>query len=300
MATEHVKPFHRDKEDENPEDFLRSFFRRMGQASDDIRKQQFKYFLQADSVADEWYEDLKEAEKKDWSTIEDAFNKCWPRRKAAKKTREEYEEEIMGTKLQMEDLGKKETTAGRDTYLHIAWADKMEMIVRGAKIVTMTTYIGQVRKELPKLLREKVGAGHADWAAFLQAVRDVDTDHIRDGMSIWKKEREEQEAVKKRLQQLEKLIASPTAPLRHQMTTFSLGNTQQNPSQPARQVAVTPVNPFSGTSGGSGNLFTPKNARPPATQEDRTALLANTVRPGGWEKATLITSKISVNFCLFR
>ena len=49
MPNEHIDPFHGDKEDENPEDFLRSFFRRMGSATDETRKQQFKYFLQADS-----------------------------------------------------------------------------------------------------------------------------------------------------------------------------------------------------------------------------------------------------------
>ena len=272
MATEHVTPFHGDKDDENPEDFLRSFFRRMGTASDDVRKQQFRYFLQADSTADEWFDGLTAAEKKDWNNIEEAFNKRWPRRKVVKKTKEEYEEEITGTKLQTEDLGKKEKTAGRETYSHIAWADKMETIVKGAKIDETTTYIGQVRKELPKILREKVGAGHASWTAFLQAVRDVDVDHIRDGVSMWKKEQEEQQALKKRVQQLEKLTASPTAPIRQQMTTFSLGNPQQNPTQATRQT-TTPTNPFTGTAGGSGNLFAPKNSRPPPTQADRTALL---------------------------
>ena len=196
MATEHVNPFHGDKEDENPEDFLCSFYRRMGTASGDTKKQQFLYFLQADSVADEWFDELSEAERKDWNTIETAFAKRWPRKKAAKKSKEEYEEEITGTRLQVEDLGKKEKIAGKETYSHIVWVDKMETIVRAAKIEG-TTYIGHIRKELPKLLREKVGTGHANWAAFLQAVRDIDLDHIREGAKNWKKEQEEQLALKK-------------------------------------------------------------------------------------------------------
>ena len=185
MTTEHITPFHGDKEDENPEDFLRSFYRRMGTASEDTRKQQFRYFLQADSAADEWFDDLPTADKKDWNTIEAAFNKRWPRKKAVKKTKEEYEEEITSTPLQMENLGKKEKTAGRETYSHITWADKMETMVRGAKIESTTTYIGHVRKELPQLLKEKVGTGHADWTTFLQAVRDVDLDHIKEGVAEW-------------------------------------------------------------------------------------------------------------------
>jgi hypothetical protein len=283
MPTDHVDPFHGDKEDENPEDFLRAFFRRMGTSTDDVKKQQFKYFLQADSAADEWFDDLQPADKKDWNTIESAFNKRWPRKKAAKKTTEEYEEEITGLRLKMEDLGKKEKTAGREVYSHIAWADKMTTIVKGAKIETTTTYIGQVRKELPKLLREKIGAGHADWTAFLQAVRDVDVDHIRDGVDIWKKEQDEQDTLRKRVQQLEKLTASPTAPLRHQMTTFNLGNASPSTTQQPRQTPANPANPFVGNTGGRGNLFQApqtgnppqtNNPRPPATQADRTALLA--------------------------
>jgi hypothetical protein len=284
MQTEQVNPFHGDKEGENPEDFLRSFFRRMGTSNDEVKKQQFKYFLQADSVADEWFEDLQPADKKDWNAIEDAFNKRWPRKKAAKKTVEEYEEEITGLKLKTEDLGKKEKTAGREVYSHIAWADRMATIVKGAKIESTTTYIGHVRKELPKMLRELIGTGHADWTAFLKAVRDADIDHIRDGADIWRREQEEKEALKKRIQQLEKLTASPTAPLRQQMTTFGIGSTAANPARPQQQTPATPVNPFIGASGGRGNLFYASNTqtrppqtnnpRPPPTQADRDALLS--------------------------
>jgi hypothetical protein len=68
-------------------------------------------------------------------------------------------------KLKMEDLGKKEKMAGRETYSHIVWADKMATTVKGAKIEATMTYIGQVRKEFLRSLREKVGAGHADWTS---------------------------------------------------------------------------------------------------------------------------------------
>jgi hypothetical protein len=281
MATEQVAPFHGDKEDENPEDFLRSFFRRMGSANGEVKTQQFPNFLQADSVADEWFEELDETDKKDWNAILNAFRKRWPRKKAAKKTVEEYEEEITGLRLKMEDMGKKEKIAGRDVYTHIAWADKMATNVRGAKLDKSTTYIGHVRRELPKLLREKVGVGHTSWTAFIQAVRDVDIDHIRDGAEIWKKEQQEQDNFKKRIQQLEKLTASPTAPIRQQMSSFNIGNPPPANHLTPRQT-TTPANPFTGTNGGSGNLLYPTqtkppfqtgNTRPPPTQADRAAIL---------------------------
>ena len=197
MPNEHVEPFHSDKEDENPEDFLQSFFRCMGTAGDDTKKQQFKYFLQADSVADEWFDELAQKDMKDWNAIESAFHIRWPRKKASKKTTEEYEEEIIGLQLKTEDLGKKEKTAGREVYTHIVWADKMETIVKGVKIETTTMYIRHVRKDLPDVVREKVGAGHANWMTFLQAVRDVDPAHLKEGVDLWKKKQEEQEAIKR-------------------------------------------------------------------------------------------------------
>jgi hypothetical protein len=285
MATEHVAAFHGDKKEENPEDFLRSFFRRMGAANDDVKKQQFPNFLQADSAADEWFDELTQVEKKDWPAIEAAFHLRWPRKKAAKKAREEYEAEITGLGLKTEDLGKKETIAGREVYSHIAWADEMAAIVKGAKLEATTTYIGHVRKELPKVLKDKVGTVHADWGAFLQAVRDVDIEHIKDGADTWrkeqdtrKKEQDEQETLRKRIQQLEKLTASPTAPLRQQMTSFGIGNSPQ----PSQQVTTSSANPFASNTGGRGNLFQttlPRpaaqiNSRPQATLADRTALMA--------------------------
>lgn len=279
MASEQVAPFHGDKDDENPEDFLRSFFRRMGTSTDEVRKQQFPNFLQADSVADEWFEELAGNEKESWAKIETAFRARWPRKKAAKKTNEEYEEEVRGLELKMEELGKKEKIAGRDVYTHIAWAEKMGTIVRGAKLENTTTHIGHVRKNLPTLLREKLGAGHTNWTTFLKAVREMDIDHIRDGVDIWKKEQAKEEAVRKRIGELEKLITtSPTAPIRQQMSTFNIGN-QPAPAPVFQQATGTAANPFTANSGGRGNLFTqprggaPNYApRPPPTPADRAAI----------------------------
>jgi hypothetical protein len=281
MSNEHVTPFHGDREDENPEDFLRSFYRRMGTGNEAAMKQQFQNFLQADSAADEWFDELQEADKKDWNAIEAAFHKRWPRKKAAKKTTVEYEEEITGLKLKIEDMGKKEKIAGREVYSHIAWADKMAITVRGAKLEGTTTYIGHVRKDLPKMVREKVGAVHADWTAFLQAVRDVEVDHIKEGVELWKKGQEENEAIRKRIQQLEKLTASPTGPIRQQMSAFNISNQPPATTQSVVQASGNQANPFTSNTGGRGNLSYPaqarppvQNTRPPATQADRTALLA--------------------------
>jgi hypothetical protein len=275
MAAETITPFQGDKEDENPEDFLRAFYRRMGDKTDDTRKAQFPYYLQADSVADEWYMDLVDNDKKSWSDIEKAFRKRWPRKKQVKKTDDEYEDEIMGRKLKAEDLGKKEKVAGREVYTHIAWADKMATSVKGAKWEKTTNQLRQVRKNLPNILREKVGTSHADWEEFLTAVRDVDVEYIRDSIDIKNKE---QAAIEQRLRSLEAISRSPTAPLRQQLSTVAIS------SQPSNLNSQVIGDPFANAGGGRGNLafttnpatgrqakaqFTNSNPRPAATPEQK-------------------------------
>src|SRR5277367_4576716 len=247
MSNEVVTPFHGDRDDENSEDFIRAFFRRMGNSSDDVKKAQFPNYLQADSTADDWFAELTPAEKKTWSDIETAFRTRWPRKKQVKKTHEEYEAEIVEYKLKVEDLGKKETVAGREVYSHVAWADRMAIAAKGAKIDKTSTNIGQIRKELPKIIREKVGTGHADWDAFLQAVRDVDIDHIKDAMNLWNKEQAEKKEMAQRVQMLESVSKSPTAPLRRQFTSIALSN---QPTTPAN----ADDNPFTNASRGQGSL----------------------------------------------
>ena len=268
MAAEIILPFHGDKEDENPEDFLRAFYRRMGDKSDDTRKAQFRYYLQANSVADEWYSGLLDDDKKSWGDIEVAFGKRWPRKKQAKKTDGEYEDEIVERKLKPKDLGKKEKVAGREVYTHIAWADKMATLVKGAKWEKTTNQLRQVRKNLPNILRGKIKTGHADWDAFLQAVRDVDVEDIRDAMDIKNKE---QAVLDQRLWTLEMLSRSLTAPLRQQLSTVAIS------SQPAVQNSQVIGDPFGNAGGGRGNLtFTTNPATP---RQGRTPYAGSNPRP---------------------
>ncbi|KAF8816562.1 hypothetical protein BYT27DRAFT_7248182 [Phlegmacium glaucopus] len=261
MSAEVITPFHGDKEDENPEDFLRAFFRRMGNSNDEVKKTQFPNYLQADGVADDWYIDLDNNEKKTWAEIEAAFRKRWPRKKQVKKTVKEYEEEILNQTITTEDLAKKEKVAGREIYSHIAWADKMAKAVKGAKLDKTTTYIRQVRKELLSILQEKVGTGHEDWDTFLQAVRDVDIDYIRDSMDIWNKSQAEQKAIERRIQFLETVSKSPTAPIRQQLATVAISKRQPLPN------TADMNNPFESNSGGQGNLRFPIN--PNAQRQNR-------------------------------
>ena len=140
----------------------------------------------------------------------------------------------------MEDLGKKEKIAGREVYSHIAWADKMATSVKGAKWEKTTNHLRQVRKDLPNILREKVGTGHNDWETFLKAVQDVDVEYIKDSIDIRNKEKA---AIDQCIRALETLSRSPTAPLCQQLSMVAI--TSQTPA-PNRPVG----DPFTNASGG--------------------------------------------------
>jgi hypothetical protein len=85
--------------------------------------------------------------------------------------------------------------------------------------------------------------GHADWEAFLKAVRDVDVEYIRDSIDIKNKE---QAAIDQRFQMLETLSRSPTAPLRQRLSAVAIS------SQPQNQPVIGDL--FTNTNGGRGNL----------------------------------------------
>lgn len=217
-----VEPFWGDCDEENPQDFLRSFNRAMGDKSDDHKKKLFVNYLQADSVADKWFSELETITRGNWNLIEDVFNARWPKSAVAKKTVMEYKEELLGLKLKAEDLGKKEAVAGRDTYTHIVWANKLQKLAKGAGVNNRATYIGQVKKSLPMVVKEKVGDKYATWAAFLKAVREIDIDYIKDAAEEIQKTKLQQQANNAWLKQLKVSLASPTAGIRWQMDTATI------------------------------------------------------------------------------
>jgi hypothetical protein len=57
--------------------FLDSYLACMGSADDEKRARNFIYYLQADSDADEWFEELPEEEKRSWASIEVLFRRKW-------------------------------------------------------------------------------------------------------------------------------------------------------------------------------------------------------------------------------
>ncbi|KAF5381271.1 hypothetical protein D9615_008370 [Tricholomella constricta] len=284
-----VEPFWGDRPDESGQDFFRSFNRAMGDKTDEVKRKLFVNYLHADGEADEWYAALPANVRSDWALIEQEFHTRWPRATVARKTAMEYEEEILALKLKEESVGLKETVAGREVYTHIAWADRMGVLVTRAGHMAGATYIGLVRRNLPGLIRDKVVGTPAHWGAFLAAVCAVDIDLIRESAAELRRERERQKRIDERMRMLE-TMNSPTRAIRTQLAHTSITAATSG----TRQSSTNDGNPFLGRGGGQGSLSygitTPATGgggmvrsgggtgarvpRPPPTEADRAALRA--------------------------
>jgi hypothetical protein len=154
----------------------------------------------------------------------------------------------------MEELGTKVKLAEHDVWAHHAWANKMLRLATKAGVASTTTYIEQVRRELPAPLRTKLAKVHTDWAAFAKAIRDVDMGELEQEMKEKREEKEERDKLARMVNQRAGLQASPTAGIRAQLTNARISGPEQGP--PRWSPAAPGTNPFQGAGGGGqGNLF---------------------------------------------
>ncbi|KDQ50634.1 hypothetical protein JAAARDRAFT_63050 [Jaapia argillacea MUCL 33604] len=235
MPSTGLEPFKGDGNPaENPENFVCAYMRWSANENDDFRKMQFKYFLHAGGAADMWWEELGPTEKATWSSILAAFHLRWPKITGMKKTADDYVDELLNTSsLKDEELGKKVEVSGIKVWSHIAWANKVEKLAAGAKIQMtniLNMYIGMVRKSLLDILKLKVDSKHANWADFCKAVREVDMEHIKDGVERMQRDQEISRDLARRLQ----LLESPA-------TRQCLPTASSNPPGPPSAAPRAPV-----------------------------------------------------------
>ena len=220
---------------ENPTDFLRGFLREVGQIPSAEIAQAFENYLKAGSDADAWYDGLPLETKASWILLRPAFEAQYPKTAHIKKTVAEYEDELMARTLKEDELGEKISKAGMEKWTHVAWAEDVLHIAKMAGFADGTNYISLVRKSLPDLLKQKVLAQHANWAAFAKAITDVEIDFIIEGATRLKKQAADNRLLEARIKQLERassVPASPTAPLRTRLAQTHITPTSpQNPSR---------------------------------------------------------------------
>ncbi|KAF6753862.1 hypothetical protein DFP72DRAFT_1069071 [Ephemerocybe angulata] len=276
-----AEPFTGEDPDVNPQDFLRAFRRAV--LADEARVAQFPDFLAAQSDADLWYTDLDADTKATWSKTELAFNERWPKKMVVAKSRAKYEEELLATKLKESEMGSTVTVGKREVAAHVAWADKVEVLAKGAGVYNLSILLSTVVKQLPLALRAATSGEQSTWKEFLVAVRKVESDALVDGSAVGRKVDELERRLMTRIAGLS-APPSPTAGIRKSMATASI-------STPAPVSAVAQpasVNPLLTAGGGRGNLFStqpvtpsrpsrgPRTPATPSTPASRAALLRRT------------------------
>ena len=227
----------------------------------------FVDYLGASSQADLWFDDLTQTTQESWAWLETAFVARWPRITQAKRSEQEIERELLSTLLNEKELGEKVKIRGVDVWSHVAWADKVTILVNEANIALKTTHIWQVRDKLPDAIKDVVGSTHADWTTFMKAVRDVDLQHIRDAVLKRKKEDDVRRDLENRIRILETVQQSPMAGIHAQMNRASIS--MQTPAHyPAAPIRTNKA--AFGQGGGQGNLFNPRAGQTPAARPTAT------------------------------
>ncbi|KAF6760970.1 hypothetical protein DFP72DRAFT_881912 [Ephemerocybe angulata] len=171
--------------DVHPHDFLR-LFRRV-EKTDDARIQQFVNYLQAGSVADEWWDGLGDDVKSSWRLVEVEFGRRWPLVPLARKTSARCLEELLAMKLPSSTLGMTERYSARVVYSHVGWASRMMELARGAGIMDSGAYLGSVIRGLPWPVRQLVRRKYETWGAFLEGVQFLEMEVLEDWMEVGKR-----------------------------------------------------------------------------------------------------------------
>jgi hypothetical protein len=107
--------------------------------------------------------------------IDAALDAQYPAEVTVQPTQAEYATELLQAWLTAEELGTKLKLGDHDVWAHHVWINKILHLATKAGVAKTTTYIEQVRRELPRPLRTKIVKVYTDWAVFAKAIRDVDT-----------------------------------------------------------------------------------------------------------------------------
>ncbi|KAG6808845.1 hypothetical protein H0H92_002614, partial [Tricholoma furcatifolium] len=216
-----LQPFHGDRDDESPRDFINSIkkffmFGRGQEESDADKIEYFSFSLKDGGAAATWFANLAPDRKQTWAGLLAAFDERWPGTQATEKTQSEKQDELMEMKLTEEDLGKKVVVKGVEVYSHVAWADKVE---RAAKTIpdTNNLLVKSTRLNMPSTLRALVPASKSTWKTFCDAVRAVD---IAD-MKEMKEEKQRTRKLEDEIRDLKAKAATPPTPSKALAATLS-------------------------------------------------------------------------------
>ena len=135
----------------------------------------FQSSLDADSPAEDWWNNLDGAQKTTWNDVKMAFRLEWPPTNTIEISSIAKRATMMSYKLAEEDIGKMEGEGRKRNYTHAIWADKVEPLWKQLED-KHGLLIPEVRASLPQGIIDCLPEGkdmHTNFSVFLQAVHDV-------------------------------------------------------------------------------------------------------------------------------
>ncbi|KAG2113680.1 hypothetical protein DEU56DRAFT_919683 [Suillus clintonianus] len=233
------------RDDENPQNFFKSVERYiyLNRVSDDATKVIiFSTFISAGSEADIWWSTLDTAKKVTLDLVKAVFEVQWPATVIAKKSKLEYQKELLVLRLKEEEVGERITAAGVSTWSHLHYHSRLQKLVQDAGVANAPVFIHQVREALPRVIRDLTSPAPNDWVAFLDEIKNADINIIQDKARREKEKRDTEKAQNARIARLESKQPDPMEILHLQMQQTSIGTVASPtaPIIPQQRITATP------------------------------------------------------------
>ncbi|KIK31713.1 hypothetical protein CY34DRAFT_40854, partial [Suillus luteus UH-Slu-Lm8-n1] len=152
----------------------------------------FSTLLSAGSIADTWWNKLDSAHKNTWGDVKAAFTVHWPAITVAEKTGLDYQREILALRLAEDEVGKQITVTEVPTWAHLQFHTHLQQLVNEAGANTTAGLVYQVRENLPMVVEELTTPGIADWTQFLDEIKALDTNKLREKVETARKKKDEE------------------------------------------------------------------------------------------------------------
>ncbi|KAK7027814.1 hypothetical protein R3P38DRAFT_2526373 [Favolaschia claudopus] len=210
----------------------------------------FENYLVEGSAAEKWFETLQGGNNAPatWDALEAAFKARFPAPQKAERTQQEWERELLGMRLKLEDVDGTVKVGEAEVYTYIHFAAKLLEVAHLAGIAATAGGIWQSRDALPEVLREKVPSTQANWTTYTTAIKSVDRTYLREATAKARKAQEMERTVADLKRGTPPL--TPVSKMSTQMARAALAT----PRAPGPERTASPANTF-GAGGGQGNLF---------------------------------------------
>lgn len=205
---------------ESPQDFLKNTERLFkANANDEAKARALFLGIKSGGEAEIWWESLRENEKDTWPHIVLAFEARWPKKALTVRSTAEKQARLMEEVLKDEDVGQRTEVDGAEELSHVHWAHKVQQLANAIPDPT-GLLIPAVRSKLPNALKDKIGNGYTTWVDFCNAVRNLSTADLLEGLAREKRLRDLEAAAAKR----PSIPTSPTSAIRHAFAHTSISS----------------------------------------------------------------------------